>query len=239
MILGKNDVLQFHKPVQGARAYLAVAGGFSLSPWLNSLSTHLKVHAGGYMGKAFQKGDEIPFRGAFIPPGEPGTSPVLPWSADPYWGDHTEEILVLPGNEWDLLDPVSKEKFSEETFIVNPQSDRMGYRLDHAPLELSTPTEMVSSAVSFGTLQLLPGGKLILLMADHQTTGGYPRIGHVITAHHSRLAQLGTGRRIRFRLTTQADAEKRYRQQQQYLQQLENACTFRLEKWFHEGLAKL
>lgn len=231
----KNDVLQFHKPAGGTRAYLAVAGGLRLKEWLGSKSTHLKVKAGGYNGRALQKGDELFFDQSFqYLPGK-DEFVVLPWKADISWGDTSKNILVLPGAEWERLTTEAKENFTMTSFIITQQSDRMGYRLNNIPFPVMTNEEMVSSAVSFGTVQLLPDGKLIILMADHQTTGGYPRIAHVVSAHHSRLAQLKPGDKIQFRLTSQAAAEKMLIKQQQHLLQLQNACIFRLEKYFNEN----
>ncbi len=232
--MNRNDVLQFHKPVQGARAYLAVAGGFGLKKWLGSFSTNLKAGAGGFQGRNLQKGDEILFRQSF--PATPGKAEfkILPWAADMDWGDKYKELLVLPGNEWDHLSEKSKKDFTEKPFRITQQSDRMGYRLNNNPMNGAVTDELISSAVSFGTIQLLPDGSLIVLMADHQTTGGYPRIAHVISVHHSKLAQAGAGQEIQFRFTDQATAEKLYIQQQRHLQQLQNACTFRLEQYFNE-----
>jgi len=118
------------------------------------------------------------------------------------------------------------------SFVITKQSDRMGYRLNNIPLPVLSNKEIISSGVSFGTVQLLPDGKLIILMADHQTTGGYPRVAHVITAHHSRLAQMKAGNKIHFRLTDQHTAEELFIKQQQHLLQLQNACTFRLQEYF-------
>ncbi|MFZ1263572.1 MAG: hypothetical protein WAT34_08670, partial [Chitinophagaceae bacterium] len=75
-------------------------------------------------------------------------------------------------------------------------------------------------------------GRLIILMADHQTSGGYPRVAHVISAHHSKLAQLKAGDKIHFRFTDQNTAEELWIKQQQHLLQLQNACTFRLQEYF-------
>lgn len=235
VVVGKNDVLQFHKPVDGARAYLAVAGGMQADAWLHSSSTHLKLKAGGHQGRSLQKGDEILFKKPFPHPiGQDGFD-VLPWMVTSNWGDTSSEVLVLPGNEWDRLTAGSMENFTTTSFLITQQSDRMGYRLNNIPLQVNTHEEVVSSAVSFGTIQLLPEGRLIILMADHQTTGGYPRVAHVIAAHHSRLAQLRPGDSLRFRLTDQREAENLYWKQQQHLMQLQNACTFRLEKYFNES----
>ncbi|MEO7983065.1 MAG: biotin-dependent carboxyltransferase family protein [Bacteroidota bacterium] len=236
IVVGKNDVLQFHKPVNGARVYLALGGGFAADNWMNSYSTHLKAKAGGYKGRSLRKDDEILLR---QPPSYSLSQDdfmVLPWQADSNWlpPEDSKEIRVLPGNEWERLTHESKENFTMTSFVITRQSDRMGYRLNNIPLRAGTTEEVVSSAVSFGTIQLLPDGGLIVLMADHQTTGGYPRVGHVITAHHSKLAQLKAGDKIQFRLTEQHTAEELLMKQHQHLLQLQNACTFRLQEYFEQ-----
>ena len=235
IIVDKNDVLQFHKPVNGAREYLAVNGGLVADNWMNSYSTHLKAKAGGYKGRNLRKDDELLFRTPFSIPIPQEEFIVLPWQADIKWTDENKKILVLPGNEWERLTTESKEYFTMTSFVITQQSDRMGYRLNNIPLHSNTNEEVVSSAVSFGTIQLLPDGGLIVLMADHQTTGGYPRVAHVISAHHSKLAQMKAGDKIQFRFTDQQTAEELLIKQQQHLLQLQNACTFRLEQYLHEA----
>jgi antagonist of KipI len=232
IIVGKNDVLQFHKPVSGARAYLAVAGGIEIKEWMNSCSTHLKAKAGGHEGRNLRKEDELFFRRSFTDCSKEVFT-VLPWQADTKWTNDNKEIFVLPGHEWDRLTTGSKENFTMTSFVITQQSDRMGYRLNNIPLPVMKNEEVISTAVSFGTVQLLPDGKLIVLMADHQTTGGYPRVAHVISAHHSRLAQLKAGDKIHFHFTDQSTAEDLWMKQQQHLLQLQNACTFRLQEYFN------
>lgn len=234
--VGKNSLLQFHKAVKGARAYLAVKDGLKITPWLKSYSTHLKAKTGGFNGRALQKEDDIEAinddqRHSLL---EKKEFFVLPWKADQHWDNKKEgEILILPGNEWQRLTEEGKESFLMTSFVITNQSDRMGYRLNNLPLPVLSGEEIVSSGVSFGTVQLLPDGKLIILMADHQTTGGYPRVAHVISAHHSKLAQMKAGDKIRFQLTDQRTAEQLFIKQQQHLLQLENACKFKLEEFLH------
>lgn len=236
VLVNKSSILQFHKVVKGARAYMAIHEGISVPEWLGSYSTHLRAGIGGYHGRAFQKDDEIMFKTnshissilkdkEFI---------VLPWQADNDWGDITTETFILPGNEWERLTCSSKENFTMTSFVITNQSDRMGYRLNNIPLNSMTNEEVVSSAVSFGTVQLLPDGRLIILMADHQTTGGYPRVAHIISAHHKKLAQMKAGDKIHFRLTDQSTAEDLLIKQQQHLQHLQNACTFRLQEFLNK-----
>ncbi len=232
MIVGKNDVLQFHKPLYGARAYLAVGGGLAINPWMGSHSTHLKAKAGGFNGRKLRKDDELMLAQPFLFSVRQDDFIVLPWQTDTNWDGRGKEIDVIPGNEWNRLTTESKENFSMTSFVITQQSDRMGYRLNNIPLPVMTNEEIISSGVSFGTVQLLPDGKLIILLADHQTTGGYPRVAHVISAHHSRLAQMKAGDKIHFHVTDQLTAEELLMKQQQHLQQLKNACTFKLEEYF-------
>ena len=237
VLINKYSILQFYGLKKGTRAYLAVHGGFTIPVWLNSYSTNLKAGTGGLNGRALQKEDEIA-----IPLLEPELLSllgkkefmVLPWKADIAWDENeTKAISILQGNEWDRLPETSKESIQNQVFSITHQSDRMGYRLQGDTLSLLTNEELISSAVSFGTIQLLPDGQLIVLMADHQTTGGYPRVGHVISSHHSRLAQMKTGDKIRFRFTDQQTAEELLVKQQQHLLQLQNACTFRLQEYIN------
>ncbi|HET6996429.1 MAG TPA: biotin-dependent carboxyltransferase family protein [Chitinophagaceae bacterium] len=233
VLVSKYSILQFHKVVNGSRAYLAVHGGLGTEPWLNSASTHLKAEAGGHKGRVLQKDDEIAFRKAadLCSLLEKKEFEVLPWKADNDWANnHLEEIWALPGHEWNWLSDSSRQKFFEESFVITNHSDRMGYHLRGEPFCTTTKEEMISSAVSFGTVQLLPDGQLIVLMADHQTTGGYPRLAHVISVHHSRLAQMKPGDQFCFRFTDQSTAEELYIKQQQHLLQLQNASKFKLEQ---------
>ena len=234
VVVNKNSVLQFQEPKQGARAYLSVNGGFDIPKWLNSYSTNLKANTGGYYGRALNKDDELPIHSfhdlSNIIAGK--EKYMLPWKADTDWGDpFPNEILFLPGNEWNWLTEESKLDFENQDFIITPNSDRMGYRLSAGILIPKVNDELVSSVVCFGTVQLLPDGRLILLMADHQTTGGYPRIAHVITAHHSKLAQMKPGDTINFRMTDLETATSILMKQQQHLNLLKNASQLKLKEF--------
>jgi antagonist of KipI len=124
----------------------------------------------------------------------------------------------------------SKQGFLENNFLIHPSSDRMGYQLKGAPLALERPLELVSSAVSFGTVQLLPNGQLIVLMADHQTTGGYPRIAHVVSAHLPKLAQLRPCDTIQFKLMDHNAAERMLVSRQKELHILQRSCRDHLNE---------
>jgi antagonist of KipI len=236
ILVNKYSILQFERLNSGARAYLAIEGGIKTDRWLNSYSTHLKAGAGGHAGRALFTDDEVRLGSSaewssYLQRKE---FRILPWRVSHYWEKQpTEEVYILTGREWSKLTEGSQRDLQEQFFQLTPQSDRMGYRLQGEPLQLQTREEMISTAVTFGTLQLLPNGQLTVLMADHQTTGGYPRIGHVISAHHSRLAQLATGERVRFHITDHTTAEKLFVEQQQHLMQVSYACQLKLDQFIH------
>lgn len=239
IIVNKDSLLLFSAPLHGARTYLAIKGGIDSDEWLGSQSTHLQAMIGGYHGRSLHKNDQLFFKinidySSILQNKE---FVVLPWKVDQArenGSENSNELFVLPGREWDWLDEKSKADFLSASFTISQQSDRMGYRLNDIPLHVVNSEDLVSSAVSFGTVQLLPNGQLIILMADHQTTGGYPKIAHIISAHQSKAAQLKAGDKIHFRMTDQQTAERLLLKQQLHLLQLQNACTFRLDEFFNK-----
>jgi antagonist of KipI len=235
VVIRKNTVLHFPSLVQGGRCYLSVHGGYCLKKWLNSYSTNLKAGAGGWEGVALKKGDELPFNENTIYFAgllkDDSNFEVLPWRVNTekiY--QHPHEIGIIPGHEWGLLSSASRKNFLESDFLILPSSDRMGYQLKGTPLALDQPVELVSSAVACGTVQLLPNGQLIVLMADHQTTGGYPRIAHVISAHLAKLAQLRPSETVQFRQMDLAAAEKMLIARQKELHILQRSCMDHLNE---------
>ncbi len=108
----------------------------------------------------------------------------------------------------------------------------MGYRLHGNALNVKEDKQLISSGVTFGTMQLLPDGQLIVLMADHQTTGGYPRVGYVISADLPSLAQCNPGDEIKFTEVEIAAAEELFIKQQRNLLQMQTASKFKMEKFY-------
>lgn len=237
LLINKSSVLQFHSRKEKARCYLAVYGGFIIDKWLNSFSTNLKAGAGGFAGRKLLKDDQLemisqPCFQKYMPDED---FRILPWKANQNWNEEeVEEVLILNGNEWEWLDKSSQQILLSGSFIITNNSDRMGYRLNGEPLRKKSNEELVSSAVCFGTIQLLPHGQLIILMADHQTTGGYPRVAYIISAHLPKLAQMNAGEKIKFRITNRTHAEQLLIKQKLHLLQLQNACKLRLENFIHE-----
>jgi antagonist of KipI len=228
-----GSVLHFRSRQKGARVYLAVQGGFQLSRWLNSCSTHLKTKTGGFQGRALQKNDRIFCKqNQSIRNLTTDTSfDILHWQANVQSFYRKETLRFVAGEEYWLLQKASRHKLEDHPFHISRESDRMGYRIKGESLLLETPLEMISSAITRGTIQLLPDNQLIVLMADHQTTGGYPRIGHIISADFPTLAQLTTGDDFSLEQIPLAEAEDEFCKQEMNLQQLQNACNFRLQEY--------
>jgi antagonist of KipI len=231
VIVPATSILQFTKIKKGARAYLAIYGGFDLPKWLGSYSTNLKAKAGGYKGRSLQKGDVLNAKRALPFNDVAGLKP-LPWHADIAECYGTDNVArIIKGSEYDRFTECSETIFTGNSFSISPQSDRMGYRLSGSPLQSREQKQMISSAVTKGTIQLLPNGQLIVLMADHQTAGGYPKIGHVISADIPKLAQMQINTSLRFEIVSVETAEALLLKQHRHLHQLKDACLFRLQEF--------
>ena len=137
-------------------------------------------------------------------------------------------VRVTCGSQYEYFSPESKEQFFSRPFQVTTQSDRMGYRLTGPELTLSQPLEMISEAVALGTVQVPPDGNPIILLADRQTAGGYPKIAQVAAVDVAIIAQTRPGEQIRFQEISLKEAEKLYLEREEYLHQLRQAIALRL-----------
>ena len=182
----QGSSFKFGSRGDGARAYLAVAGGVAVPPVLGSRSTHIVGGIGGVEGRALKAGDRLSV-GAADPSRRRGplTGSPLPL---PRGGTR---LRAIPG------DAVLFRYLSATRFVISPRSDRMGYRLDGGTIG-APAGELISTAVATGTVQIPPGGQPILLMADHATTGGYAIAAVVITADLPLAGQLAPGDWIEF-----------------------------------------
>ncbi|MFM8912097.1 MAG: biotin-dependent carboxyltransferase family protein [Flammeovirgaceae bacterium] len=214
--------LSFTKNLTGRFVYLSVAGGLQLAPWLGSLSTNLRVGAGG-IGRLLKKGDVIQLRKDNI---ANSRLTISSWRVE-VRRETRGTIRCMPGTEWSRLTSESQRALSFDSFSVSPLSDRMGYRLEGSALVVKENMEMLSTAATFGTIQLLPNGQLIALMADHQTTGGYPRVLQVAAVDLPKLAQCNPRELVRFEIISVQEAEELYIEQRQLLRQVLTSCKAR------------
>ena len=224
--------------IRGCRAYIAIAGGVDVPLVLGSRSTYVRASLGGFNGRALRRGDLLPIAApselsrrigaALAAEGGRGRLAIATWGASsslvPFYTS-SPTVRLVDGTHTNLLTADAKERLRSAEFRVAPQSDRMGYRLEGAPLQLSEPHELLSEGVTFGTVQLPPGGNPIVLMADRQTTGGYPRIGQVASVDLPLLAQLKAGDRVRFRPTSLEEAQRLYLAREDHLRQARAAIA--------------
>lgn len=213
-ILYSGNELHLQYAAHGCRTYLAVYGGFKADYVLGSRSTYQRAAIGGYEGRAIRAGDvlEVEKDGLaleVVNEVERGSKFVSSMIRPDYRDNPI--IRIVKGKEASSFTPNSWSRLLSQSFLVTSQSDRMGYRLSSEPkleLESGLSYEMISEAVVAGTIQVPSSGQPILLMADCQTTGGYPRIGHVITADLPLMAQVKPGGQLRFQEVTHLEAQE-------------------------------
>ncbi len=178
--------LVFGSRRRGARAYVGVAGGFDVPVVLGSRATHVASGIGGVEGRALKEGDALEVGGEQTEGVRAGHTrhPAVPVASG------GARVRVILGPHEDRFGAHAVATFEGSRYVVSVNSDRMGYRLSGPALEQVAGAELLSSAVETGTIQVPRSGEPIILMADHQTVGGYPRIGTVITADLPIVAQL-------------------------------------------------
>ncbi|MFO6490942.1 5-oxoprolinase subunit PxpC [Hafnia alvei] len=204
--------LVLHRPKRGMRSYLAVSGGIDVPEVLGSRSTDLTGGFGGLEGRKLKDGDSLPLGDIhFVPKKSQGIKQLL----------FSNYIRVLPGPEFQEFSPQEQDFFWRTPWHLSPQSNRMGYRLTGHSLKRESSREMFAHGLLPGVIQVPHGGQPIVLMADAQTTGGYPRIACVIEADLYHLAQIRLGEPIHFIRCTLAQAQQAYKEQKIYLRQLE------------------
>ncbi|HSJ89453.1 MAG TPA: biotin-dependent carboxyltransferase family protein [Anaerolineales bacterium] len=202
--------IHLHKLDTGLWTYLAVTGGIQTPSVLGSRSTYLRGAFGGFEGGQLQVGD-------ILHTSRPSVSlsqlAARGFAEDvrPTYSEHPI-IDVILGPQANYFTKESIEKFFSQEYTVSTTSDRMGYRLEGPTLTRRNKTELISEGMTFGSIQVPSNGQPIVMMADGPTTGGYPKIGTVTSADLPLLIQCAPNKsRIRFRETTVAKAQKKYR----------------------------
>ena len=223
-----GSLLQWRAPKRGWRSWIAVAGGIHTPEVLGSRSTHL---AAGIGGKRLETSDRL----ALHPEVErlslkralAALGPTLGQRASrhgecawPRWRIASSipdawpllDLPVLKGRHWEQLSDSGRETLMDQVWQVGPQSNRQGLRLETAPqgrpVDAAALPQLASEAVYLGTVQLPPAGLPVILMVEHQTTGGYPRVLEVASAAHPLLAQAATGSLIQFHLISLEEADR-------------------------------
>jgi antagonist of KipI len=190
--IGRGERLTFGARAAGARATLAVRGGIDVAPMLGSRATSLVSAMGPFGGRALAAGDVLPV--GYAPAWQPATA-AAPALRLPAGGAHLRVIL---GPHHERFTDEARDLFATGRFTVTTRSNRMGYRLSGPALPHGPDGDILSDATPIGSVQVPKSGEPILLMADRQTTGGYPKIGTVIAADLPLAGQLAPGDWISF-----------------------------------------
>jgi antagonist of KipI len=218
LFVKKGSFLTFGGAKKGCRAYLAAAGGFDVPEVMGSRSTYLRAGIGGYEGRAIASGDRLLFgkmselsTRLFERFFDSATYSEIKWSASPEFFPflrEDESVRVIKGRQYDDFTEKSKSMIFSEPFTITPKSDRMGYRMEGPKLTLVNKAEMISEAVSFGTIQVPADGNPIILLADRQTTGGYPKIAQVASVDLPYLSQFKPGEIVQFKEISLGEAQE-------------------------------
>ena len=241
VFVAAGSVLRWLAPQSGWRSWLAVAGGLVSPCVLGSRSAHLaagigpeRVMAGQWLtltddAQALARQRARTVLGDFsgptdrrwprwqVPGDVPGTWPLI-------------DLPVLAGRHLGSLSEAAREALLGQVWTVSAQSNRQGLRLQGEAIATAGLPQLASEPVSFGTVQLPPGGEPVILLAEHQTTGGYPRVFEVASAAEALLAQAGSGSRIRFALIGLDEADRLAQQRAWTVRQrfvgIEQACAY-------------
>ncbi|QIZ42985.1 biotin-dependent carboxyltransferase [Bacillus sp. RZ2MS9] len=219
----EGSMLCFGKVKNGCRAYVTFAGGIHIERAMGSKSTYIRATIGGIEGRMLQKGDyfqigaQSEMANRFIQDLQKDERIKTKWAINnsvlPKYKKHPK-LRVIADFEYDQFTEESRKAFFTKEYKVSNYADRMGYRVEGEVLNRIEEKEILSSPVTFGTIQVPNGGQPIILMADRQTTGGYPRMGNIISVDLPLLAQLKPGDYVSFEKITLEEAEQLYIEQE-------------------------
>ncbi|WP_342640298.1 biotin-dependent carboxyltransferase family protein [Rhodoligotrophos ferricapiens] len=209
--LARGDVIEIGPIREGMRSYLAVHGGFDITPTLGSLSTHSRSGIGGLDGRALKAGDQLPLH-TIRRPDAPRLN--LPQRYRPEWNG---PIRVVLGPQADLFTAQGIDTFLNSPYRISAKADRMGCHLEGPVIEHVGDFNIISDGITNGSIQVPGHGRPIILLADRQTTGGYPKIATIIKADLPRIAQRRPGDEVRFARVTIMEAVELARREQAWL----------------------
>ena len=194
-LVNRGDILKMGICRSGLRNYLAFAGGIDVPIIMNSKSTNLKAKVGGFNGRKLMTGDILSVGvGSLETPLTLNKYYIPTYSKD-------IKVGVILGQQDDYFTEAGIKTFLNETYTVTQESDRMGIRLSSvsgATIEHKNGADIISDGITFGAIQVPGSGQPIVMMADRQTTGGYTKIGNVISSDLAKLAQATPGTKVKF-----------------------------------------
>ncbi|WP_239617727.1 biotin-dependent carboxyltransferase family protein [Cohnella mopanensis] len=213
--VGKDDELSFGNCVAGCRAYVAIAGGVNVPRIMGSRSTFSRGHYGGVEGRALKSGDEVPIGNCLFKLNDIEGRRLRPDAIPDYGKDRA--IRFIPGPQAEAFIEQSLDQFTSTPYVVANESDRMGYRLQGQQLNHVNGADIISDFIAVGSIQVPANGQPIILMADCQTTGGYTKIGVVISVDLPYVAQKKPRDQIRFEAVDVTYAQDLYRKREKMI----------------------
>ncbi|WP_374447383.1 biotin-dependent carboxyltransferase family protein [Stella sp.] len=201
-LLRPGQVLTIGRAEDGLRGYLAVAGGVDVAPVLGSRSTHVRSGIGGWQGRALRPDDALPL-GAAAAGAELELPEAVRWP-------RPSRLRVVLGPQAGHFGRDAIATLATDAFLVTADADRMGYRLSGPTLRHAGSDNIVSDGIALGSIQVPASGHPIVLLADRQPTGGYPKIATIVTPDIGTIAQVGPGASLRFEIV-ELDAARRLR----------------------------
>lgn len=206
VLVRKGDSMSFSGMFGGSRAYLAVAGGLDVPVVMGSKSTNLKSKIGGYQGRKLGSGDAIAFAAPKTTLPNMGKRKLTPEDFTA-----TEQVIrVVLGPQDDCFTKQGIETFFSEPYTYTNESDRMGCRLEGKVIEHKNGGDIITDGIVFGAIQVPSHGNPIIMMADHQTTGGYTKIGTVVSVDLPKVAQSRPGSKVKFQRVSVEEAQALY-----------------------------
>ena len=201
-LLNKDDELDIISTNQSVYGYLAVSGGFKVEKFMGSYSTTTRAGVGGNNGNKILVNQKIYIN---------NSKGILKNKQINFLNSKIEFIRILKGTNFDYFSENSIQKFFSEEFTVTKLTDRMGMRLKGPMLENKKETNIRSEGLIKGVIQVPADGNPIIMLSDHGTIGGYPKIGVIISADYDKLVQLSPSSKIKFKLVDLNEAEKLFK----------------------------
>ena len=217
-----GDKLAFQRVKTGCRSYLAIAGGIQVPKVMGSRSTYLRGGFGGHQGRGLRKEDELG-----IGKGEKKLEELIGRSLIDQTMEYPSTITlrVVPGPQEEAFTNEATEDFYNGDYKMTMDSDRMGFRLEGKKITHREKAEIISDGIAMGAIQIPGHGQPILMMADRQTAGGYPKIGNVISADLPKLAQAKPGDTLRFQKVSIEEAQEIFGHMEKELKQMKEGLN--------------
>jgi biotin-dependent carboxylase-like uncharacterized protein len=193
--LHRGQVVRVGALTTGSVLYMAIEGGFDIAPVLGSVATSIRGAFGGWQGRPLKAGDEIPLRLMRVPDAPDRRLEGFDLAPPP-------RFRVILGPQNDYFSEAEIAAFFDSEYAVTGSSDRMGMRLAGRPIAHARGYNITSDAIAPGSIQIPGNGQPIVLLADRQTTGGYPKIATVVSADLPALGRLRVGAKVRFEPVT-------------------------------------